>query len=397
MAKIRELAINPDVLKWARRTAGLSIKEVAYELKVKEDFILAIESGQHKAGKTVLRKLAQMYDRPFTVLLLPNPPTEDDIPTDYRTLPVPKQQIGPRTAQALREARRLQEALSDLKYDDPDILPSFEPIAVDFSDRPSDVASAIRKALDIDVDEQKRWPDIGHAFRQWRGKLQSKGILVIIQDFPREEARGFSLWHPLFVPMIVVSQNEAPAAQIFTLFHELVHTLLRSDAMCLRQETQTFSGTVEAWCNKVAAATLVPEADLKSLLSNQMQAIPKEWSLDDLHWMASRFKVSRHVIAIRLEEMGFAPRGYYHYIKGALDPDDYAIKPRPVIDEREEHRRDIPKKRLAEFGFVATNAILEACKKSALSTIEAADLLGVRPTNFGRLLALASDQSRRYG
>lgn len=394
MAKIQELPVNPSVLEWARKSAGLSIPQAAQELKVTAEFIIDIESRNRKPSKTLLRNMARLYKRSFTVLLLPEPPTEENIPTDYRTLPVRRQLIGHETAQSLREARRLQEALSDVAYDAPDIFPVFQPSAITVEDKPSQVASQIRQVINVDVSEQKIWPNPSYAFRQWRGRLQRMGILVVVEDFPREEARGFSLWHPELIPMIVVSRNEAPAAQIFTLFHELAHILLRSDAMCLKQETQTFQGSIETWCNRVAAAALVPENNLYNLIG---RTGIKEWPLEELHKIAFQFKVSRHVVAIRLEQLGRAPKGYYGRIKESLDPDDYTIIAKARKTTEKEYRRDVPRQRLAEVGFAATNVILEACKNSVLSTIEAAALLRVRPAKFKRLYDLASAQSQRYG
>jgi Zn-dependent peptidase ImmA (M78 family) len=393
MAKIQELPVKPAVLVWARKTAGLSMLDVAQELGVTTDFILDIESGNRRASKTLLHNLANLYKRPFTVLLLPEPPTDDDIPTDYRTLPVPKRFIGPDTAQSLREAKKLQEALTDISLDYPESFPIFRPISVSIKDNPNKVAQQIRTALNIDPLEQRGWTDTSHAFRQWRGKIQNLGILVILEDFPREEARGFSLWHQDLVPTIVVSRNEAPAAQIFTLFHELAHIYLRSDAICLKQESQTFLGNTEAWCNRVAAATLLPETELVKTITNKTV---QDRPIEELANIASRYKVSRHVVAIRLETSGYTSEGYYNRIKSLLDPDDYAVVPKKP-KEQNEIKRDIPRQRLTEVGFTAANAILSACKKSVLTTFEAADLLRVRPNKFKRLQDLASFQSQRYG
>jgi len=398
MPKVRELAVNPEVLKWARTTAGLSIPEVVQALELTTDFILDIESGQRKPSKTLLSRLAKLYKRALTVLFLPEPPDEKNIPTDYRILPDRKQIIGPETAYALREARRLQEVLSDLAEDRKSVSP-FNQLLVQVKDRPAHVGIHIRKIIGVDLTEQKRWFNAPQAFREWRGKLQGTGIYVLVEDFPREEARGFSLWHPDLIPMIIVSRNEAPAAQIFTLFHELAHVLLRSDAICLKKEDETLLGTIEAWCNRVAAASLVPEDDLARVLEKRGKAGVQEWLLDDLYELASLYKVSRHVIAIRLEETSHAPKGYYNRVKEALNPDDYSIIKARVrkVGEPKEYRRDIPRQRLAEVGFAATTTILEACKNSTLSTMEVADLLRVRPSRFSRLFDLAVNQSQRYG
>ncbi len=393
-----QITVSPSVLQWARKSAGLSIPEVASALRVKPDFVLELESRPRPIGKTTLRRLAQIYDRPLSVLFLPSPPDERATPTDYRTIPVSRQHIGADTARALREAKRLQAALSDLKEDNPALFPTLPSLEATVQERPATVGLRIRRALKVTEAEQRRWPDTAHAFRHWRGKLQNMGIIVILQDFPREEARGFSLWHPDLVPMIVVNRNEAPAAQIFTLFHELAHILLRSDAMCLKQESSTLLGTVEAWCNKVAAAVLVPDDHLRTLLAVGEQTTPKEWQPEELHRLASRLKVSRHVIAIKLESLGLAPLGYYARIRGLIESDDYATPRIPRTPDRKSPiRRNIAAERLVEVGFVATNAVLQACKSANISTMEAADLLRVRPRDFGRLVHLASAQSERYG
>ena len=399
MPKARELAVNREVLKWARITAGFpSIGQVAQELELTTDFIFDLEAGSRKPSKTLLLRLARLYKRPVTVLFLPEPPSEEKIPTDYRTLPTQKQPIGTETARALREARRLQEVLSDLA-EDPNAVSAFRDLSVSMKDETGHVGSQVRDIIGVDIAEQKHWLNAWQAFREWRGKLQRSGIYVIIENFPREEARGFSLWHPDLIPMIVASGTEAPAAQIFTLFHELAHILLRSDAMCLKKESDNFLGRTEAWCNRVAAAILVPKNELESVLLKWRQADTHEWSLDDLYRIASLFKVSRHVVAIRLEEIGYVHKGYYNDVKGLLDQDDYTVVKTRLrkTDEAKEYRRDIPRERLAEVGFAVTTAILEACRSSDLSTMEAADLLRVRPSKFSRLFGLATAQSQRYG
>jgi len=395
MAKTIELPLKGRVLKWARMTAGLSLPVAAQELGIKTEYLIDIESENHPVSKTLLHDLARLYKRPITALFLPEPPIEERIPTDYRLLPNQKQQIGPETANVLREVRRLQEALSDLS-ENPSFIPAFQTLSVDVKNSPAEIGSKIRKMTGVSLSEQKSWPSPDFALRTWRARIQNLGIPVFVGDFPREEARGFSLWHPELIPMIVVSRNEAPVAQIFTLFHELGHILLRSDAMCLKKEDESLLGTIEAWCNRVSAANLVPESDLKNhLLLKYGQNIVREWDLDDLYNIASTYRVSRHAIAIRLEQIGCASKGYYNRVKGFLDPDDYA-KPKVQPKEKEEFKRNIPQERLAEVGYTAITTILDACRNSALSTIEAADLLRIRPSKFSKLLSLASAQSQRY-
>lgn len=395
MAKLMEIPIKGEILKWARTTAGYDISQAARELDITPNTIIELESPSvHSISKTLLNRISRLYKRSEMVLFLPEPPTQDAIPTDYRRLPNEQTAIGPDTANSLREAKRYQDILSDLS-DEPGKGSAFNGVHADYTQDPATVGSKIRDLINVNFSEQSSWRDSGYAFRTWRGKVQELGIGVYLGDFPRTEARGFSLWHPEKVPMIVVTKNEAPVAQSFTLFHELAHIVLRSDAMCIENEDDSLLGRVETWCNRVAAATLIPESDLRNVLMQWGKLSIQEWTASELSQFANPFKVSRHAIAIRLESIGLAYQGYYNRIKNQLTYDEPRPRRRSATSNKG-FKRDTPRERLAEVGFLTANTILEACRSSILSTIETANLLGVKPSKFERLSKLAAEQRQRY-
>jgi DNA-binding transcriptional regulator YiaG len=65
-----EALVEPDVLRWARETAGLSPEEAAHSLQVKDKRIQAWESGQKRPSMPQLRKMATVYKASFERLLL---------------------------------------------------------------------------------------------------------------------------------------------------------------------------------------------------------------------------------------------------------------------------------------------------------------------------------------
>lgn len=388
--------VNPAVLEWARRTAGMSQFQAANALRIPDNQLAALEAGREMPSRTLLQRMARAYKRAYIVMLLPEPPVLEDIPTDYRTLPGPRQAIGPDTAYALRAARRLQEAITDIVEEDPSLLQPFETLQTSIDQNAEGVGIRFRASLDVTLQEQTGWSDYDVAFRAWRGALQSFGVIVLVEDMPRDECRGFSLWNPHLVPTIVVTRNEHPSAQVFTLFHEVGHHLLRSDAMCLKQEDDSLRGTIETWCNRFAAAVLIPAADLEAFLDAHGFDGYRDWPIDVLARVARHFRVSRHVLAIRLEDLKKVPPGYYRRIVRLMVNDDV----RPIGPRKREGtgiQRNMARERLTEVGFVTANVILRACKSELLSTSEAADLLRLRPRTFSRLEEYASEQQARYG
>ena len=88
-----------------------------------------------------------------------------------------------------------------------------------------------RAAIGIDLEEQIAWPSVWQALKHWRAAVEAQHAYVFQLKMPIEEARGFSLLEQR-CPAIVLNQSDAPAARIFTLFHEYAHLLLAKPGLC---------------------------------------------------------------------------------------------------------------------------------------------------------------------
>src|SRR5271169_4539593 len=85
--------IRPEVLTWARETAGLSLEDAARIIGLKE---ARGETGPQRLAKIeetgdtprpVLLKMTKAYRRPLLVFYLNQPPRIGDRGQDFRTLP----------------------------------------------------------------------------------------------------------------------------------------------------------------------------------------------------------------------------------------------------------------------------------------------------------------------
>ncbi len=93
------------------------------------------------------------------------------------------------------------------------------------------------------------------------------------------EVQGFAIADPV-VPVVFVNSGDYKAAQIFTFAHELAHIWIGQSAITNPDETEVDTNRIEAFCNRVAVAVLLP--------ANEFAAA---W--DDLHPDSRRSRVRR--------------------------------------------------------------------------------------------------------
>src|SRR5438067_2017758 len=86
MARSIEALVEPAVLEWARRTAGISLEAAAKRLKVSAEVLSSWESGKARPTLARLRLAARLYKRPLAVFYLPEPPRDFAPLKDYRRL-----------------------------------------------------------------------------------------------------------------------------------------------------------------------------------------------------------------------------------------------------------------------------------------------------------------------
>jgi transcriptional regulator with XRE-family HTH domain len=212
------IAVNGDVITWARERAGMSPDEAAQKFSK----IAAWEAGTASPSYPQLESMADEFRIPVAVFFFPERPNVPRIEETFRTLPDTEFARLPRRIQfLLRKAKAFQLGLHELTQGR---NPAERLITrdVEFTARmsPDTMAARVREYLGISLDRQTAWRNADEALKEWRQALYRVGIFVFKDAFREESFSGFSLYDEVF-PIIYVNNSAAPTRQIFTLFHEL--------------------------------------------------------------------------------------------------------------------------------------------------------------------------------
>ncbi len=300
--------INPEILKWARERSGFSLEATGKALNKEKSFIVECESGQRTMTYVQLEKLADKYKRPVALFFLPNPPEEENIVDQLALRRSEVKQLEPRIHILLRQAYSRQLSLMELNNNtNPSEKKIFDDFNSQLNDSPKELANQTRVYLNIDINMQTEWKNATDALENWRNCLEENGIFIFKDAFKDDSVDGFCLLHPEF-PVIYLNNSRATVRQIFTLFHELAHLLLGKNGVTRGINPQ--GGRIETFCNKFAAEFLMPSDDMES------QTNYVEYDDNTVEKLATRYKVSRPVILLKLVEKGIINfEDYQHKVK----------------------------------------------------------------------------------
>lgn len=253
----------------------------------------------------------------------------------------------------------------EIAADDADFAPPQLP-KIDLSDDAEAAGERERRRLNVSVNVQFEWSDAGDAFRHWRNHAESNGVLVFQQKFPLKEGRGFSLFDSPNTPVAVINKDEtADTAKCFTLWHEYCHLLLRRPGVSDEGDSD-----VEVFCNSFAAAFLVPTEALRELIGIWPNE-PTEWTNDQIARWATRLKVSRYALALRLEHKGLAPKGFAQRYRGSRS------------NPRVPGKGDGVKTRLSELGSSYLGRVVAAFDRNAIDEVRVVEAVGLGAERIG--------------
>ena len=149
--------VKPELLIWARTSAGFDRNEIARSANVSEEDVRLWESGQANPTLRQLELIARKVKRPLAALFLQRAPHEPPPPKDYRRLPASSLgKFSPATLLAIREARNIQAQAIELM----DLVGEHVKLRIpEFSirDNPEKLASEIRDSFGVSVEQQMGW------------------------------------------------------------------------------------------------------------------------------------------------------------------------------------------------------------------------------------------------
>jgi len=384
--------VNPAVVIAAREELGLDRESAAALLKISPEYLSELESGSRQPDLSLVRRMASKYRVSLAALFMPAPLLPFQKPRDFRTVGGEAPGLSADTLLAIRTASELQEIASDLVAEAPDLHEPQELPEPSLSDDASQLAATERARLSVSVEDQLSWPTASDAFRYWRWRIESLGILVFLIRMPRADCRAFSLWRErALIPTIVINGVEVDQAKSFSLFHEYAHLLLRRPGMCNERERDVDEARLERFCNRFAAHLLMPEQAVREALRlTPPVGRPGDWTIDELAKVARRLWVSRPALALRLEEMGLAQSGFYDWVDANLGAEIWSGRI-PGGGRLKHHER-----RLRQFGGEFTSIVLGALQKGIVDPVGVDEVLGTTSRHLPALESSLEAQRQRY-
>ncbi|APF66588.1 MULTISPECIES: XRE family transcriptional regulator [Vibrio] len=362
--------INPQIVTWARKRAGLSEEAFAQKLGIKKvDRVVEWEAGTSKPTFVQAQKIASATNIPFGYLFLVNPPKEELPIPDLRTIGNKhRDEVSVEMRDIIKQVMYKQEWYKEyLRQIGEDELP----FVGRFSTKNTvyEVAQNIRGELEVPLPQKGSWEDYQ---RQLISAAENSRILVmrsgIVGNNTRRklevnEFRGFAISDKL-APVIFINSSDAPAARLFTLVHELAHLWIGSSGV---SDLGNEHAEEEKFCNAVAGEFLVPEKEFQEMWN------PLVSLLNNAVEISSRFHVSKLVVAKRALDCG------------AIDSDTYW-----EFYQREMKAFKRKKSSGGDFNITAgarnsalfSSAVVAEAMSGRMLLRDAGSLLGIQPSKI---------------
>ena len=412
-------AVNPEILVWARKTAGLTPGDAVAKVGIRDargmtgvDRLTALERGEERPTRPILVKMARHYRRPLLTFYLNAPPRRDDRGPDFRTLPRARSSETDALIDALvRNLRSRQNMVrAALEAEDEAELLPFVGALVRNGDtgtgiesvrrvlrNKSETARLSRRAArllgqvlgdDLNAATYYAQPTVERAFHLLRSRTEDAGVFVLLKGdlgshhtaIEVEVFRGLALADDV-APFVVINHNDSKAAWSFTLLHELTHLLLGQTG---------FSGVdsetgIEEFCNTVAAEWLLPSRTLDEIeIEPGRDLVEQEQQIGEF---ARQRNLSRTMVAYRLLRANRIDRPAFEHLRAGFRE-----------QWRQGRDRDRARTRMSDGGpsyyvvrrYRVGRALLGFSRRmvdsGALSTTKAARILGIKPAQVGKML-----------
>ena len=411
--------VNPEILVWARKSAGLTLQDAVARVGIKDawgvaavDRLTALERGVESPTRPVLVKMARHYRRPLLAFYLSAPPRRDQRGPDFRTLPgarspetaavidalvrnLQSRQYMVRAAlQAEDEAEPLHFVGALFRNGDADTgLQSLrrvlrrKPEAIRLSQR---AVELLGRVLGPEMDVARYYEELTaeHAFRLLRSRTEEAGVFVLLQGdlgshhtaIDVEVFRGLAIADDV-APFVVINDNDSRAARSFTLLHELTHLLLGQTGF---SAVDSEAG-VEEFCNNVAAEWLLPARTLDDIEIERGRDVVEQGRR--IGEFARARNLSRTMVAYRLLRANRIDQPTFERLRTGFREQWRQLRARDRARARKSEGGPsyyvVRRHRVGPGLLSFTRRMLDS---GALSTTKAAKVLGVKPAQVGKML-----------
>lgn len=390
------LNVNPNILRWARETAGLTPEDAVKKLDINDargiaalERLAALETGNDAPSRTMLVKMAKHYRRPLLTFYLHDIPRRGDRGEDFRTLPEPVGQTEAGLVDAVVRDIRARQALVRDSLEaagEAETLPFIG--SMKRKDGVAAVVGSIEKTLGFERDAFRGKSQLQRSFAYLRALTEAVGIFVLLVDnlgswhttISVETFRGFALADDV-APFVAVNANDSPGAWSFTLVHELAHLWIGATGV----SGGTAERAIEKFCNDVASELLLPRAEIAEF--DITDATPFDATMAQITDFATARNVSSTMVAYKLHRTGAFSFERFQQLKAAYR--QAFLERRAAEKERKADKNGGPTYHVVRKHRVGTTLIRfveRMMHEGNLSTTKAGKVLGVGAHNVHALL-----------
>lgn len=390
--------VNPEILVWARHSAGLSAEDAVAKLAIRDargvaavDRLRALERGEQKPTRPTLVKMAHHYRRPLLAFYLTAPPPPADRGAVFRTLTTAQPSETDAWLDALvRDIRVRQSMVRAVLEAENEATPLPFVGSTTMSAGTEAALESLQGVLgrDLDAARYSQERTAREAFALLRSAAEGSSVFVLLKGnlgshhtaIDPKIFRGFAIADGV-APFVVINDQDAQAAWSFTLLHELVHLLLGQTG---------FSGTaadteIERFCDNVAGEWLLPAQELAQLDVGRTLEFAEQQ--ERIGGFARTHNMSNKMVAYRLLRANRIDQATFNRLCLAFGERWQRERDRRRVRAREsEGGPDYFVVRRHRAGQALLRFTRRMMDSGALSTTKAAKVLGVKPTHVGTLL-----------
>lgn len=373
--------VKPEILEWARTSAGFSLESAANGLKIDPEMLAQWEQpGDVRPSIPQLRKLAVLYRRPLAVFYLQEVPLRFQVLSDLRqATPGEERNYSPALTLEIRSAHQRRVLAQELGNELGEQTKPY-PFRLGVVDT-EEAGVAIREFLGVGVAQILQFSGDATGrlgFNTWRTAIERTGVLVFQSArVSKAEASGFALAYDS-APVIVVNRKDVPQRRLFSLLHEFAHVAVRQSGVSdlrIDRDQVAQHPDIELRCNSIASAALMPMAAVIAEL-DAVLAKGQPFTDEIIVRVSRRFGVSRPALLLRLISARRTTWDFYFEkvaeYKAEYEREQAMRPPAPKM------KRNIPQESLSDLGRPFIGLVLGNYHQRNLTLSDVAGYLGVR-------------------
>jgi len=396
--------INPEILTWARETAGLSLEAGAHAIGLNDahgkkglERLAAMEMGNDEPSRSVLLRMAKAYRRSLLIFYLNAPPRMGDRGHDFRTVPgLQAPPYDPDLDALIRDIKRRQSLVKSLLEDIESenlyfIGSATMALSVD------SLAERIAQHINFSLPVFQAQATVALAFTYLRSKLEASGVFVLLlgnlgshhTNISTDTFRGFAIADRL-APFVVVNDHDAKAAWSFTAIHELVHLWLGNTGV----SGASAGARIEQYCSDVAGEILLPASQMSDL--EHLRSASLNEAIGEVSNFARSHNVSRAMVAYRLFRLNFINMDLWADLRNHFKKEWLEAKSKQAEKQRAvEGGPSYYTIRRHRLGKALLGLMRRSLIDGSITYTKAGQVLGVKPRNVEPLLEFNFTQGIR--